>query len=255
MCTLVLAFQQVPGVPVVVAANRDELLGRPSTPLHRWAGEPFLAPRDEQKGGTWLGLTRARMFVGVTNRFGAVVDATRQSRGQLVVEALRQPSAAALHQALASLDPRRFNPFHLLYADPSAAFVTWSDGAERHQKALPPGVHVVTERSLGGDDRSRTERIQAHWVTEVGPALATSASQLLAPAMTALEGLLKLHGEDPLGGTCVHTELGYGTRSSLVLEVPERSERPRFPRLRWAEGHPCLHPFADQGELARELFS
>src|SRR5690349_8113988 len=102
MCTLIAAVRQFPGFPLVIAANRDEFLGRPSTPPRLWSGEaPFLAPRDEQAGGTWLGLTPTGMFVGVTNRFGVPKDGKRSSRGMLVVDALRKPTAAALHADLA----------------------------------------------------------------------------------------------------------------------------------------------------------
>ena len=82
MCTLIVDFQQHPDAPVVVAANRDEALDRPATGLRHWPGEPFLAPRDERAGGTWLGLTRSGMFVGVTNRFPSEKHPERTSRSE-----------------------------------------------------------------------------------------------------------------------------------------------------------------------------
>lgn len=80
MCTLALAFQKHSGVPLVVAANRDEALDRPAVGPFIWE-QGFLAPRDERAGGTWLGLTRSGLFVGVTNRFPTLRDAARASRG------------------------------------------------------------------------------------------------------------------------------------------------------------------------------
>ena len=71
MCTLVAGFAPASPLPLWVAANRDELLARPASAPRRWPNEPFWAPRDEVAGGSWLGLTRAGLFVGVTNRFGA----------------------------------------------------------------------------------------------------------------------------------------------------------------------------------------
>ena len=126
MCTVVLGVKG--DGRFWIAANRDEVLVRPATPPRRWPGEPFVAPRDEVGGGTWLGLNENALFVGVTNRFGAEKDQTRQSRGILVVEALRSHSAAALHATLAALAPTRFNAFHLVYTDGVSCFVTWSDG-------------------------------------------------------------------------------------------------------------------------------
>ena len=233
MCTLVVAFRRVKDAPLVVAANRDEMLDRAAEGPHRWPGEPFFAPRDLVAGGTWLGLTDGGMFVGVTNRFGVAKDPARASRGALVVDALRAKSARALHASLATLSPDRYNAFHLLYADHDAAFVTWSDGARVHQDELAPGVHVVTERSLGGDDAGRTEAVLAMWQT-LGVASVDEA---------ALEAMMRIHGKtSPIAGTCVHVpELGYGTRSSMILVVRESGKK-----MLWTEGNPCATAYVEQ---------
>src|SRR3954463_7097816 len=192
MCTLIAAVRQFPDAPLVVAANRDERLDRAARAPLLWTSGPlpFVAGRDEVGGGTWLGLNRAGLFVGVTNRLGVDRDPARQSRGALVVEALGASSARELHARLAGLEPGRFNAFHLLYADRDGGFVTWSDGAAVKQEALEPGVHVVTERSLGGDDRARTEPVRALW-SGLPPGLVPSTEELFA--------ILRHHRpEDPL---------------------------------------------------------
>lgn len=244
MCTLIVSFQQHPEAPLVIAANRDELRGRPASGPTRWAGEDFIAPRDEQAGGTWLGLTRAGMFVGVTNRYPSERHADRQSRGALVVEALKAQSARALHAQLASLSPARFNTFHLLYADREAAFVTWNDGAHIHHSVLPAGLHVVTERSLGGDDHGRTQLIERAW-----PSLPVGTDG--APTAGALQMLLSTRVDDPAGSVCVDLPaLDYGTRSSLVLSVAPELSRSRW---YWADGRPDRTPFVEQPALIEAL--
>jgi uncharacterized protein with NRDE domain len=244
MCTLIVSVQQHPQVPLVVAANRDEALARPATGPRRWAGEPFVAPRDEQAGGTWLGLNLHGLFVAVTNRFPSNRHLDRASRGALVVEALRAPSAAVLHERLAAVPAERYNAFHLLYADARDAFVTWSDGAAVRQHALAPGLHVITERSLGGDDHARTRLILEAWPT-VSPGGAL-------PTPEALQRLLALgRAEDPLGGVCVDVPaLSYGTRSSLVLFRAEPLARSRFS---WADGRPDVTPFVERPDLIAAL--
>ena len=241
MCTLIVSVGQWPRCPLLVAANRDESLTRPATGPRWWPGEPFFAPRDEQAHGTWLGLTRGGMFVGLTNRFQSLNEPSRASRGTIVVEALRQPTPRALHQAMAALSPTRFNPFHLLYSDGRQTFVTWSDGAALHQETLDPGVHIVTERSLGGDDRARTSLIREHW-SEVSPGGAL-------PTLASLQALLSLtRPDDPVGGVCVRVPgFNYGTRSSFVFFGGEK------PQVFSADGRPDQVPFIDLSEAFSTL--
>jgi len=244
MCTLIVSFQQHASAPLVIAANRDELRGRPASGPSRWGTRDFIAPRDEQAGGTWLGLTRAGMFVGVTNRYPSERFTDRESRGALVVEALEAQSARALHTQLSKLSPKRFNTFHLLYADREAAYVTWSDGEEVHHSVLPAGLHVVTERSLGGDDHGRTQLVERAW-----PTLPTDEHDV--PTAGGLQALLATRVNDPAGSVCVDLpDFNYGTRSSLVLFVAPELNASRW---YWADGRPDRTPFVERPELIAEL--
>lgn len=244
MCTLIVSFKQHVESPVLVAANRDEVRSRPATAPALWPGEPFVAPRDVQAGGTWLGLTRTGLFVGITNRFPSEKHDGRQSRGALVVEALRASAARELRARLEGLSPTRFNTFHLLYADADAGFVTWSDGARVQHAELAPGLHVVTERSLGGDDHGRTKLIEAAW-----PTLSRDGG---LPTAAALQGLLAtVNPADPEGSVCVDVpQWNYGTRSALVLFRAPQLERSRW---YWADGRPDVTPFVEQPALIRAL--
>jgi hypothetical protein len=243
MCTLVVAHRCLRNTPLAVAANRDEMLARPASGPRILPGAPRrLAPRDEVGGGTWLGLNEHGLFVGVTNRAGHLPDPTKRSRGLLVLDALQQRDARSLSAALASLKPDEYNPFHLLYADADAAFVTWSDMARVSHQSLEPGVHVVTERSLGADDRGRTEMLLGLFRARFGAGQADIAT---------LDELLVQHGPpgEPLAGSCVHADaLGYGTRSSFLYIAGAQ------PRAAWREGHACRNPLVDIGDLLRELF-
>jgi hypothetical protein len=244
VCTLVLAHRILPGAALCVAANRDEFLSRAASPPRIVPGEPrVLMPRDEVAGGTWLGLNARGLFVGITNRAGTPPDRTRRSRGMLVVESLAESDALSLNRRLASLSPSTYNPFHLLYADGALAFVTWSDGEHVRQCELAPGLHLVTERSLGGNDRGRTERLERLFDQEVVGR---------APTLEGLLPLLRVHGPlaEPLGGSCVHAdEHGYGTRSGFAfISGPS-------PRACWLEGHPCTALSEDLAPALSELLA
>jgi uncharacterized protein with NRDE domain len=246
MCTVLVAAGVLPGYPLVVVANRDERLGRPARGPLLWP-EGFVAPRDELAGGTWLGLGAGGVFVGITNRFLGPSDPARLSRGALVTEALRLPSARAIHGALASLDPRRHNGFHLVYADARDVLATASDGRSLAQLVLGRGVHAVTERSFGaGDEHARQARIAAAWAR-------LSKAATVAGDVRALTGVLAEHdATDPFAATCIHApDFDYGTRSAVVLALGASRDESA---LLWAEGPPCTTAFSALPELLATSF-
>lgn len=245
MCTLLIALHVWPEWPLVVAANRDELLDRPSRGPFLWDERPrLLAPRDELAGGSWLGLSERGLFVGVTNRAGFAADPRRRSRGALVLDALRAESARAFHARLARLDPREHNPFHLFYADPSGAYLTVSDAETITQAELAPGVHVITERSAPPHVSPRARRVLEVWEG--------STHRPSGPDPRAIAALLGDHEGQP-EAPCVHVpEKNYGTRSAAILLLNAEPARSRF---FWAEGPPCRTPFEDRSALLVDLVS
>ena len=158
MCTLIVATRVWRQSPLIVAANRDERLGRPSRApaLVVQAGVRFYAPRDLQSGGSWIGVNAHRLFVGITNRFtGSASPRAGRSRGLLVLDALTEDSAAHAVRRVASEAPTRHDPFHLVMADTNEAHLVWSDGVRLRHETLAPGIHVITERSLGAAPTAR----------------------------------------------------------------------------------------------------
>lgn len=69
MCTLIVLHRCVPDRPLVVAANRDEFLDRPSEEpaLRSSRTGPIVAPLDLEAGGTWVGVSARGVFAGLTN--------------------------------------------------------------------------------------------------------------------------------------------------------------------------------------------
>jgi uncharacterized protein with NRDE domain len=246
MCTLIVATRVWQRTPLVVAANRDERLGRASRgpALVVQGGVRFYAPRDLQAGGTWIGLNDHGVFVGITNRFtGMAPTRVGRSRGLLVLDALSEDSAAHAVRRIASDAPSRHDPFHLVMADAAEAHLVWSDGARVYHETLAPGFHVVTERSLGAATSARVDRLQRELPALFGPQRPTPERWM---------AVLREH--DPAGfeGTCVHVPAhGYGTRSATVLEL---GRAPTDTRWWHADGPPCTSPFAEQTEALRPLF-
>src|ERR1700757_303381 len=97
MCLILLAWQAHSEYPLIVAANRDEFYSRRTRPASWW-GEAvsLLAGRDEEAGGTWLGINRRGRFAALTNvRSPSERNPHATSRGLLVLSALQTSLALA----------------------------------------------------------------------------------------------------------------------------------------------------------------
>ena len=91
MCTLVILYRPDHDWPVLIAANRDEMLDRAwSAPARHWPDRPeVVAGRDKLAGGSWLGVNDHGVAAGILNRLGSLgPDANKRTRGELVLEAL-----------------------------------------------------------------------------------------------------------------------------------------------------------------------
>ncbi|WP_435363621.1 NRDE family protein [Haloarchaeobius sp. DYHT-AS-18] len=235
MCTLTIAWR-VFDEPVVVAANRDELLSRPARPPSVVERDPVVvAPRDEQAGGTWIGCTDQNLFVGVTNRWVDADLAGERSRGLLVRDALRQPGATAVRDLVeAAVADHEYQGFNLVVADPDDAFLFEWDG-ELTTTALDPGVHVVV--NTGADDsfeipthRADIARQQADNARAVRAELHPRDGET---AFEWRERAAAVLGDHDFG-VCVHDPDGrFGTRSSSLIVLGDTID------YRWADGPPC----------------
>ena len=256
MCTLTLAWQTFADAPVVVAANRDEALDRPSEPPARVPagdGPGFVAPRDAEAGGTWIGVNDAGVFVGITNRWVTVdhdlghdgddegdsddEGGGERSRGLLVRDALGAASAEeATRLVEAELREHRYDGFNLVLADADAAVLVEWDGRARVRN-LSPGVHVVVNVGVDGEFFEPERR------PEAGPEQADNARRVreaLRPEPgEAVDGWLDRAAAvlaDHDYGVCVHDDAGrYGTRSSSLVTV-HGDGRVDY---RFAPGPPC----------------
>ncbi|MFQ5417660.1 MAG: NRDE family protein [Myxococcota bacterium] len=244
MCTLIALHRCVAGAPLVIAANRDEFLERPSEgpALRDGPGGRIVAPRDGRAGGTWLGLNGTGVFAAVTNRHCSEPDPDCRSRGLLVTDALRFATAREAARDLEGLEDGAYNPFNLLVADREDAFLVTYDGSAR-QIVLQPGAHVV-----GNTDPQapRSPKLSA-----LDRAVAVAAAAAPERVLDELAAICRGHGGngDVLGDACVHAG-EYGTRSSTLLCLADDHDDSVF---RYADGAPCGNAYRDYTPLLRDL--
>lgn len=241
MCTIVLAKNVFPGFPVVVAANRDELLDRPSeTPKMR--SETLFAPRDLQRGGMWIGINKHGVIIGLTNRLDVKSVSGRKSRGQVVQEALQHTTAASAVKYLKSLTGSHFNGFYLIAADKLESWVFGGNGREIDYQFQVEGLVVVSNHGFGQHITPVTTR-------RVKNTLSAWHSEKLAnglPTPERLKVILDLHDEDRYG-TCINQpDDNYGTKSSSIIQLESTESQDiwhYWHRERSSNQHICQDPF------------
>jgi uncharacterized protein with NRDE domain len=149
MCLILFAYRVVPGVPLIVAANRDEYFSRPAAPAAPWADHSrVLAGRDLSGGGTWLGVSTAGRFAALTNfRNPATHRTDAPSRGELVKVFLTGRMSAGSYVRDLAGQARPYNGFCLLVGDGDQLFY-YSNRTEEAPLEVEPGIHGLSNHLL-----------------------------------------------------------------------------------------------------------
>jgi hypothetical protein len=233
MCTLILLCRPGHAWPLLVAANRDEMLARPwLPPAAHWPDQPdVVGGMDTLAGGTWLAVNAAGLVAGVLNRTGSLgPEAGRRSRGELPLLALRHGRAADAAAALAQLNGGDYRSFNLVLADAAGAFVLRGLGHGAIETlALAPGLHMVT---ASDPDDAADPRVRRHM-----PKFAIAGAPA-PPEWGLWPALLADADGAPREALNVAPTQGFGTASSALLGVGEPGRHFLF-----AAGAPSLAPF------------
>ena len=162
MCTVVLLIRPGHAWPLILAANRDEMLNRPwDPPGAYWPDQPgVVAGRDRLGSGTWMGVNHHGVMAAVLNRPGSLGPAAgKRSRGELPLTALAHRSASEAAGAIAALDAGAWRSFNLVLADASGAIFIRGLGQGRPEVArFDPGLHMVTAHDPDDPDSPRVAR-------------------------------------------------------------------------------------------------
>ena len=245
MCTLVIFRRPRHRWPVLIGANRDEMVDRPSKPPGRhWPDRPeVIAGLDMLAGGSWLGINDWGVAAAVLNRHGSLGPSPdRRSRGELVLEALDHADATAAAEALSDLDPEAYRTFNLIVADESHGFwLRHAGGPGIELSPLKDGLSMIAAGDL--DD------------------LATRRLELALPAFRAwptpdpdhddwfgwqsLLGSTRAPPNEPATAAMRFRTGGYGTVSSGLIALPARGEPERRPVFRFAEWLPHTSAWCD----------
>jgi uncharacterized protein with NRDE domain len=246
MCTLVILRRPEHDWPVIIAANRDEMVARPALPPARhWPDrEEIVAGMDLFAGGSWLGINDWGVAAAVLNRHGSLGPAAGvRSRGELVLEALDHADAVAAASALSQLDPAAYRSFNLIVADNRDAFWLRHAGAGRIEaRPLKEGLSLI---AAGDVDESETRRlVLARPRFEAAPPPDPDADDWAA--WQALLSDPSRPPEEPENAALRFvTASGFGTVSSALIALPGLELDDRKIRFRHATWLPEPAPWRD----------
>jgi uncharacterized protein with NRDE domain len=235
VCTVVLLIRPDHAWPLVLAANRDEMLDRAwDPPAAHWPDQPgIVAGRDRTGGGTWMGVNRHGVVAAVLNRPGSLGPAAgKRSRGELPLLALAQHTAAEAAAAITGLDAGEWRSFNLVLADrDGAVFIRGLGHGSPTALELTSGVHMVTAHDPDDPDSPRVARHLARFQASAAPDLVQGwgAWQSLVADRSGPAG-------EQLN---VVPRAGFGTVCSSLLALPRHGQ----PIWRFAAGPPHAAPF------------
>jgi len=230
MCLILFAYRHHPRYPLIVAANRDEFLERPTAPASFWdTVPPILAGRDLLCGGTWFGVSREGKFAAVVNYRDP--DARRTdapSRGALVTDFLLGHTPCEVFLDNLRTKGNLYSGFSLLFGDTEQLYCSSNQG--EMPPLVQPGIHGLSNHLL---DTPWPKVVRGKELLEK---LLADGDQPSVEGLFALLTDRSLPDDHLLPDTGVGLEkerllaplfisgAGYGTRSSTVLVVGRDGE-------------------------------
>jgi uncharacterized protein with NRDE domain len=261
MCLIAFALNADPACPLLIAANRDEYLDRPSAPLHRWSladGTEVVGGRDLRDGGTWLGINPQGRVAMLTNVRQAMAGPGSRSRGELVTRWLQADSDE--DRFAESIDPEAYGGFNLVVGDFHARRWSWLGNRHPddpheihppvlHRQALGAGVYGLSNASLD-TPWPKTQRLKQAAIASLEHLREDPAGRWTDPLAHALfddhpapdrdtpRTGVPIDAERALSSPFVRMpERAYGTRSSLLVSARPAASGWQVDLMEWTHDH------------------
>jgi len=236
MCLILIGWQSHPDFPLVIAANRDEFYSRRTRPAAWWGQSvSILAGRDEEAGGTWLGINRRGRVALLTNvRAPQERNSRAPSRGLLVLSALQSLGLLGQWTKESARAGQSFNGYNLLVGEPLPApargieaqmlFTGNRDpGGTEEPRALAPGIYGLSNALLDTPWPKVTRGVAAFACQlanriDIDALLRIMANRELARDVELPHTGVPLDWERALSAIQIRAK-GYGTRSTTILTV------------------------------------
>lgn len=237
MCTVIVLNDVHEKYPLIIAANRDEHVARPSLPpKSTWKNQTHtIYPVDGINGGSWIGSTSFGRIVALTNQDDGKTDMNKRSRGEIVKACLNAYDEGDVLGIVRSVKCIEYNPFNLLFGcmgDLSLALVH-HDTERPVISKIEKGVTVVSNDMSGKGEYARKTN------AAIVAGLSVESNDTRDEVIRKLRASLSSHdvSDDPYQSLCVHaTDDAWATRSSSIMLYENDGSLTYLHN----EGQPCL---------------
>jgi len=242
---LAILYRVAKNTPILLAANREESVTRPTQFPKIQPGTPrIVCGTDRLAGGTWLGVNQFGLVVAVTNRARTRPPVEPRSRGLLCRDLLDSRNARdAVEVARRELLTGRYAGANYLCADGKYAAVVYG-GHRVDVVELEPGLHTLSSGNLNDRKDDRHDFIRRMLTLHT----LDSAVTFLAVASRAFSRKQDSEGRRGV----VMTGGDFGTVSSSLLSLPRKIQQSIF---QYCDGPPSDRPYEDLSALLRQVLS
>tara|TARA_B100001769_G_C21988061_1_gene531105 strand:- start:131 stop:886 length:756 start_codon:yes stop_codon:yes gene_type:complete len=248
MCSIVILRQSDSEWPLIIGANRDEMVSRQCLPPGKhWDDRPHVfAGKDLEAGGSWLGINDEGVVVAIMNRMdtlGPMED--KRSRGELVLEALDHADASESLNALIEIEKDSYRGFNMFIGDNLNAYWIKSDEGSSFIEYfnLPEGLSMITAYDRNDISSGRIKNYLSKFSLAAAPEPSSNEWQ----DWETLLGSTYCQNNEPLTAMCIKTDIGFQTVSSCLIAIPGFQPRlgKKKPIFKYANGSPDLNSFKE----------
>jgi uncharacterized protein with NRDE domain len=230
MCILFVAVNQHKDYPLIIAANRDEFFARPTSASHFWPDSAtLLAGKDQQAGGTWMGITRNGRLAALTNiRDPKRINENAITRGELLTQYLQGHHSQQEYLRKLQNSSTQYNGYNLLFG-PWHSLQVYNNHLNKVEQ-LTAGVYGLSNASLNSPwPKINKGTLHLAEYCHDGHAIESENLFALLKDMHQAQDLelprtgIPIEWERRLSSIFIQGE-DYGTRSSTVLLVDKNQQ-------------------------------
>lgn len=225
MCLLFLSYRLTPQYKIVLAANRDEFISRPTAPLGFLdENRAILGGKDLSGGGTWLAINKNLKIAALTNyREPQLLTQDLPSRGEIVLDFVEGKSQCLDYLEDIAERDHAYSGFNLIAGDKEALY--YYSNRAGGPRELQPGFYGLSNHLLDTPwpKVTRGKILLFPHMVQVDKVLPEPIFETLTDTHRPEDHALPDTGVgmewERLLSTIFIDSPGYGTRSSAVITV------------------------------------